>query len=57
MRVLVCGGRDFQDARQMYSWLDGLLPRPTLIQGGAFGADAIAARAALSPLTAKENKP
>ena len=43
MRVLVCGGRDFQDARQMYSWLDGLLPRPTLIiQGGAFGADAIA---------------
>ena len=30
MRVLVCGGRDFQDARQMYSWLDGLLPAPVI---------------------------
>lgn len=43
MRVLVCGGRDFQDARGLFASLDGLVPRPTLIiQGGAFGADALA---------------
>lgn len=42
-RVLVCGGRDFQDMKWLTKVLDGLSPRPTLIiQGGAFGADACA---------------
>jgi hypothetical protein len=42
-RVLVCGGRDYQDMRTVTRVLDGLVPRPTLIiQGGAFGADACA---------------
>lgn len=42
-RVLVCGGRDYQNMRKVARVLDALEPRPTLIiQGGAFGADACA---------------
>jgi len=44
-RVLVCGGRDYQNAREMYRILDGYhtkYPVSCLIQGGARGADAIA---------------
>jgi len=43
-QVLVCGGRDYDDRRSVYTCLDGLVPRPTLIiTGGANGADALAA--------------
>jgi hypothetical protein len=42
--VLVCGGRDYVDRRGVYTCLDGLVPRPTLIiTGGANGADSLAA--------------
>lgn len=42
-RVLVCGGRDYQNIKAVFTALDGLIPKPTLIiQGGAFGADACA---------------
>lgn len=51
MRVLVCGGRDFEtedDQVRMWTELDLLLAdvggpdRMMVIQGGAFGADALA---------------
>jgi hypothetical protein len=42
-RVLVCGGRHYQDAEGVCRVLDGLLPRPTvIIEGGATGADLLA---------------
>lgn len=46
MRVLVCGGRDFDDSRLMYRVLDALyLDRDsTLIHGDARGADRMAQR-------------
>jgi predicted Rossmann-fold nucleotide-binding protein len=44
MRVLVCGGRDYQDIATVLRVLDGLEPRPTLIiEGGSSGCDACAA--------------
>lgn len=55
MRILVCGGRDFQDRKRLYSTLDAyaLFTEPdeigntmpygvTIISGGAKGADSIA---------------
>lgn len=43
-RVLVCGGRDFQDKHAMFRLLDLIQPIPdVLINGGARGADTIAA--------------
>lgn len=46
MRVLVCGGRNFHNLKYGYFVLDyintKLHPITTLIQGGAFGADALA---------------
>jgi hypothetical protein len=47
MRVIVCGGRDYEDRWSVYSALDELLkaePLDTLmvIQGGASGADEFA---------------
>lgn len=42
-RVLVCGGRNYQNMREVTRVLDGLAPQPTLIiHGGAFGADSCA---------------
>jgi hypothetical protein len=45
MRVLVCGGRDFDDGEFLGRALDALAkmrPFSVLIQGGATGADALA---------------
>jgi len=45
MRVLVCGGRDYEDHNVIYGVLDGIKAAHgwiTIIEGGALGADAIA---------------
>jgi hypothetical protein len=45
MRVLVCGGRDFNDALTLGSWLGGIHKNQgidVLIEGGAEGADFMA---------------
>lgn len=46
MRVLVCGGRHYEDMGAVWSQLDALLwsniDHMTVIQGGASGADALA---------------
>lgn len=45
MRVLVCGGRKFNDALTLGSWLGGIHKDHTialLIEGGASGADTMA---------------
>ena len=45
MRVLVCGGRDFNDALTLGSWLGGIHKDhgiTTIIHGGARGADTMA---------------
>lgn len=45
MRVLVCGGRDFNDALTLGSWLGGIHKQhgiSLLIEGGARGADFMA---------------
>lgn len=38
MRILVCGGRDYDDQRRVFAVLDALAPA-LVIQGGARGAD------------------
>lgn len=43
MRILVCGGRDFDDWGKLYDNLDDYLsPDLIIIQGGAKGADFLA---------------
>lgn len=46
MKVIVCGGRDFNDALTLGSWLGGIHknngPITLLIEGGAKGADFMA---------------
>lgn len=45
MKVLVCGGRDFDDALTLGSWLGGIHKQQgitLLIEGGAKGADFMA---------------
>ena len=43
MRVLVCGGRNYNNDHYVFQVLDALDPRPSLIiSGGAKGADSIA---------------
>lgn len=45
MKVLVCGGRDFNDALTLGSWLGGIHKQhgiTLLIEGGARGADYMA---------------
>ena len=45
MKVLVCGGRDFDDAMTLGSWLGGVHNKAgitLLIEGGARGADFMA---------------
>ena len=49
VRVLVCGGRDFDDQTHLYTQLDNLHlsgdgPITEIIQGAASGADTIAAQ-------------
>ena len=46
MRLLVCGGRNYKARDVVYSLLDAIhaqSPISTIIQGGATGADALAA--------------
>lgn len=43
MRVLVCGGRDYDDAKHLDSVLWRHWPYDLLIEGGARGADRLAA--------------
>ena len=46
MRVLVCGGREYNDASQLIHELDSLhreMPIAELIHGAARGADSLAA--------------
>lgn len=43
MRVLVCGGRDYFDAIRVDTVLDHVVTPSVVIQGGARGADAMAA--------------
>lgn len=45
MRVIICGGRDYQDRRRVYSVLDEMharTPITALIHGNARGADSLA---------------
>ena len=43
MKVLVCGGRNYDDKATLYSKLDNLETRPTvIIHGAARGADSLA---------------
>ncbi|HVM91382.1 MAG TPA: DUF2493 domain-containing protein [Terriglobales bacterium] len=47
MKVIVCGGRDYQDRERVFSTLDSIhaeTPITVLIQGGAKGADDLAFR-------------
>lgn len=47
MRVLVCGGRDFAEERQLFRALDKLMTKRqvvTLIHGAAPGADSLAGK-------------
>lgn len=47
MKVIVCGGRDYQDRERVFSTLDEIhaeTPITMLIQGGAKGADDLAFR-------------
>jgi predicted Rossmann-fold nucleotide-binding protein len=47
MRLLVCGGRDYSDYLKVQVTLDSLrkeMPIDLMIQGGASGADSLAAR-------------
>jgi hypothetical protein len=48
MRVLVCGGRGFDDVARVFWALDELGPVSALIHGCARGADTLAARWAVS---------
>lgn len=43
MRVIVCGGRDYDDRARVYAELDALSP-DVVIEGGANGADYCAYR-------------
>ena len=45
MKVLACGGRDFEDRKTVYDYLDALHSKQSiseLIEGGARGADTLA---------------
>lgn len=45
MKVLVCGGRDYDDEARIYAVLDAeasVVPITMIIQGGARGADTLA---------------
>ena len=42
MRVLICGGRDYQNQRKIYDYVGSLPKDAVVIHGGARGADRIA---------------
>lgn len=43
MKIIVCGGRNYDNQKKVFEVLDNLLPYPSfVIQGGARGADALA---------------
>ena len=51
MRVLVCGGRNYNNHSRVKEVLEGLDPKPTvIIEGAAFGADTMAYNWAVSSL-------
>ena len=41
MRILICGDRNYRDARQIYKWMEPLPKDTVIIQGEAKGADTI----------------
>jgi len=44
VRVLVCGGRDYQDRKRLFAFLDALdPPASVIIEGEALGADQLSA--------------
>lgn len=47
-RVLVCGGRDYDDRARVFAELDALQPIRMVIHGNARGADALAHQWGLS---------
>ena len=56
MRVLVCGGRNYNNYSRVKEVLEGLDPKPTvIIEGGAFGADTMAYNWAVSSHGQDEN--
>ena len=59
MRVLVCGGRDFDDQDTVWAALDchAQPGRDVVIQGGASGADRLARTWCLDTATPCENYP
>jgi len=61
MRVLVCGGRDYADAKSVFAVLDNIRREYgplTVIQGGASGADALARKwCATEPRVHMVNEP
>jgi hypothetical protein len=48
MRLIVCGGRDFEDEEYVDTVLDSFRPMECIITGGAPGADTLAAEWAKS---------
>jgi hypothetical protein len=51
MKVLVCGGRDFKDHKWLFAELDAIhtkTPITLLVNGGAWGADDLASKWAIS---------
>lgn len=60
MRILVCGGRDYNDKATMYSILDeygDLGDDITIIEGGANGADTLAEHVAVTNWWKSETYP
>jgi hypothetical protein len=44
MKILVCGGRDFEDYDCVKWWLERVKPISCIVSGGATGADTLAVR-------------
>lgn len=60
MRVLVCGGRDYNDREKVFDTLDdirGIVPITCIIHGAAKGADTLGGKWAVSSKTAVEAYP
>ena len=57
MRVLVCGGRDYDDVAQVRLYLNFLRSVDTVIHGAARGADRLAGQVALTHGCAVEEYP
>lgn len=48
MRVLVCGGREFDDAQFLFDVLNSIKGIQKIVHGGAYGADQLAGRWAVA---------